>query len=146
MSDEQAPILGDMPTTSDSPTDLRAEVGEIMRDPMWGRDPALTEKVDALYRTRYGQGEVSVGSGITVEGTLVDTTGAAASADSLPPWAQEAKSELGNEWDTAVEKLGAVGEKLFGGDERAEAAFMNKLRVAGWTDRQIFNAVQKLEE
>ena len=142
MSDE----LGEMPTTSDSPADLRAQVGEIMRDPMWGRDPALTEKVDALYRSQYGQGEVSIGSGITVEGTPTDTTPPAASADSLPPWAQEAKSELGNEWDTAVEKLGAVGEKLFGGDERAEAAFMNKLRAAGWTDRQIFNAARQLGE
>ncbi len=109
--------------------------------------PQSVAYVDGLYRhIPGGEEKVELGSGITVEGTPTDTTPPAASADSLPPWAQEAKSELGNEWDTAVEKLGAVGEKLFGGDERAEAAFMNKLRVAGWTDRQIFNAVQKLEE
>ncbi len=144
MSDEQSPIIGEMPTTSDSPADLRAEVGEIMRDPLWGKDPALTEKVDALYRAHYGEGKMDVGSGITIEGTLVDTTGAAASADTLPPWAQEAKSEFGDQWDAAVEKLGAVGEKIFAGDERAETAFITKLRAAGWTDRQIFDAALKL--
>ncbi len=101
--------------------------------------------VDGLYqRIPGGEEKVELGEGITLEGTLVDTPGAAASADRLPLWAEDAKYELGDQWDAAVEKLGAVGEKLFGGDEKAEAAFMNKMRAAGWTDRQIFDAALKL--
>ncbi len=137
-----------------TPENVRDEMHRIYNDPAHphyeGYKKGLPQSVayvDGLYRhIPGGEEKVELGSGITVEGTPTDTTPPAASADSLPPWAQEAKSELGNEWDSAVEKLGAVGEKLFGGDERAEAAFMNKLRAAGWTDRQIFNAARQLGE
>jgi hypothetical protein len=64
----------------------------------------------------------------------------------LPAWAQEAKSAMGEaQWTQAVETLGAVSEDLFGTDHVAERAFVTKLFRAGYTPRQIFNAIQQLK-
>ncbi len=47
---------------------LREEVGRIMADPEWGRNPALAAKVEQLYKDKYGEGKVDLSEGLTVGG------------------------------------------------------------------------------
>ncbi len=141
MTDEQSPIIGGMPTTSDSPADLRAQVGEIMRDPMWGRNPALTEKVDALYRAHYGKDKVDLGSGIEIEGDPAKATGHDAPTDTA--WLQEAKRDLGGDFESAKERVKAVGDKFFPGDAAAQEKAIEGLLAAGMTEREIFDMLRK---
>jgi hypothetical protein len=50
----------DAPAHTPDAVALREEVGKIMRDPMWGKDPALVAKRDKLYADKYGSGTVEL--------------------------------------------------------------------------------------
>ncbi len=57
------------PDSSPAGDALREEVGRIMADPEWGRNPALSAKVGKLYEDAYGKAKVDLSDGVTVVGS-----------------------------------------------------------------------------
>ncbi len=96
---------------------LREEVGRIMADPAYGRNPALTTKIDRLYRDRYGPGKIDlsdgieVGDGFTARGPDKDQpSGSTEDAGAASPEDAQAdaralaqlRSEKGDQFDSVI--------------------------------------------
>ena len=94
---------------------LREEVGRIMADPQWGRNPALEIKVEQLYKDRYAGPKIDLDEGLTVAGLdegkrpgSTEDAGAASPEDAEAQAEAQARSDvilapLRDEWGEQYE-------------------------------------------
>lgn len=112
--------MADEPGTTQAGEALRQEVGKIMADPAWGRDPALEAKVDALYKGRFGSGTVTIDEGLSVGG---EAPGAGETADDADAKARNElilaplRQEWGGEFDMNIAAAQVEARQLFSGED-----------------------------